>query len=42
MQTFIKTLTEKTITLEVETNDSIDTIKQKSKKKKEFNKFNKD
>ena len=29
MQIFIKTLTGKTVTLDVEPNDSIDTIKQK-------------
>ena len=36
MQIFVKTLTGKTITLDVDSNDSIANVKQKSKIKKEF------
>lgn len=36
MQLFVKTLTGKTITLEVEASDTIENVKQKFKIKKEF------
>ena len=43
MQIFVKTLTVKTITLEVEPNNSIDAIKAMiQEKKKEFHQINKD
>ena len=42
MQIFVKTLTGKTITLEVEPSDSIDNIKQKFKKKRVSLPINKD
>ena len=37
MQIFVKTLTGKTITLEVEQNDSIDSVKQKIQDKEGIN-----
>ena len=40
MQIFVKTLTGKTITLEVEPNDSIDAIKGKIQEKEEFHQIN--
>jgi hypothetical protein len=36
MQIFVKTLTGKTITLEVESSDTIDNVKTKSRTRKEF------
>lgn len=40
MQIFVKTLTGKTITLDVEASDSIENVKQKSKTRKEFLQIN--
>ena len=40
MQIFIKTLTGKTVTLEVEPSDSVENVKAKSKTKKEFHQIN--
>jgi ubiquitin C len=42
MQIFVKTLTGKTITLEVENSDSIDSVKQKIQARKESHLINKD
>lgn len=40
MQIFIKTLTGKTITLDVESNDTIDNIKTKIQERREFRMLN--
>ena len=40
MQIFVKTLTGKTITLEVESSDTIENVKVKSRTKKEFHQTN--
>ena len=42
MQIFIKTLTGKTITLDVEPNDTIESVKKKFKIKKVFHPINND
>ena len=42
MQIFVKTLTGKTITLDVEPGDTIDNVKQKIQDKKVFHLINKD
>ena len=42
MQIFVKTLTGKTITLDVEPSDTIENVKEKFKIKKEFLLINKD
>ena len=42
MQIFVKTLTGKTITLDVEPSDTIENVKQKSKIKKVYHQINKD
>ena len=41
MQIFVKTLTDKTITLDVEPSDSIENVKQKIQEKREFLQTNK-
>ena len=42
MQIFVKTLTGKTITLEVESSDTIENVKQRSKTRKEFHQISND